>query len=106
MCLWVYATCVWVPTEIRRVSDPLKLELQVDGCELPNIRCWEPNSGFLEDQKTLFSFVIPSAPIILAFWDSSNSDFLVIVPIYTLANTELRVLITTSSPQHLLSFVS
>lgn len=39
----------------RRVLDPLELELQVDSCDLPNIRCWEPNSGFLEDQKTLLA---------------------------------------------------
>lgn len=39
----------------RRVLDPLELEWRVDSWDLPNIGCWEPNSGFLEDQKTLLA---------------------------------------------------
>lgn len=34
----------------KRILNLLELELQIDGCELPS-RCWEPNSGPLQEQQ-------------------------------------------------------
>lgn len=70
MCIFMglceYRPHVWVPTEIKRVLDPLELELQEDCCALPNIRYWEPDSGPGVSRGTL-NCVILSTPIFLAF---------------------------------------
>lgn len=48
---YTYTTCM--PGALRgqkRILNLLELELQIDGCELPS-RCWEPNSGPLQEQQ-------------------------------------------------------
>lgn len=76
MCIFMglceYKPHMWVPTEIKRVLDPLELELWV---------YWEPNSGPGVSRGTL-NCVILSTPIFLDFWGTSTLIFIVVVPVY------------------------
>lgn len=59
MCLYVYFTCVWVPTEAEEVMEPLELELwEVVSCP---VSARSPTLDPLEKQVLLTTKAISPA---------------------------------------------